>query len=246
MNNRYPFFKYIKSDSKIHLMNSKQKIIIFLLSILSCILISNYVSLVIVALFLAVMISFTKISLEAYIINLKRLWWLYLIFFILLYVVTLDINCAVIVTLKIMLIILTFLILTFTTSLSEIAWGFECVLKKLKKVHFPVSKVSLRIAMNIKFISMLFEQSYNVRKSMAYRGIPYNKRKISTFNRMVVPVVSLSYKLSRRMAKTMKLRFYGNSTKRTNYHENKVTNLSKIFITTLLIILYVVSWLRWG
>ena len=136
------------------------------------------------------------------------------------------------------------LILTFTTSLSEIAWGFECAFACLKKINFPVSKASLKIAMDIKFISTIFEESKVVRKSMAYRGVSYNKNKLQSFKKMIVPVISLSYKLSRRMVKIMKLRFYGNK-KRTNYHENKVTKFDKILVFSPVILIYVVIWLGW-
>ena len=79
---------------------------------------------------------------------------------------------------------------------------------------------------------------------MAYRGVSYNKNKLKSFKKMIVPVISLSYKLSRRMVKIMKLRFYGNK-KRTNYHENKVTKFDKILVFSPVILIYVVIWLGW-
>ena len=83
-----------------------------------------------------------------------------------------------------------------------------------------------------------------VRKSMAYRGISYNSNKLKSFKKMIVPVVSLSYKLSRRMVKTMKLRFYGNKI-RTNYHENKITSFDKVLVFLPIILIYIVIWLGW-
>ena len=38
MNSKYPFFKYVTGESKIHLMNSKMKIIWFLITLLAIIL----------------------------------------------------------------------------------------------------------------------------------------------------------------------------------------------------------------
>ena len=98
--------------------------------------------------------------------------------------------------------------------------------------------------MDIKFISTLFIQAKMVRKSMAYRGISYNSNKLKWFKKMIVPVVSLSYKLSRRMVKTMKLRFYGNKI-RTNYHENKITSFDKVLVFLPIILIYIVIWLGW-
>lgn len=244
MTNKYPFFRYVSSSSKVHLMNSKMKIIWFLLTLISLLLINDLVSLGILSVFLLIIIGLSKIDVRAYISNALLVWPLYAFLFILFLFVPINQLIALIWTLKLFLIIILFLILTFTTSLSEIAWGFECAFSSLKKLNFPVSKVSLKIAMDIKFISTVFEESKTIRKSMAYRGISYNKSKIKSFRKMIVPVISLSYKLSRRMVKIMKLRFYGNK-KRTNYHENKVTKLDKILVFVPVILIYVVIWLGW-
>ncbi len=245
MRNKFPFFKYVTGDSKVHLMNSKMKIIWLLLTILTIILINDYISLVIVTLFLVFIMENTKINLGAYISNLLLVWPIYVLILIISFSFSFNLLFGVLTALKVVLIVLIFLILTTTTSLSEIAWGFECLFEKLKKLGVPVSKISLRIAMDIKFVSTMFEEAKTIRKSMAYRGIPYNKNKIISFKRMIVPVISLSYKLSRRMVKIMKLRFYGNSKRRTNYHENKITKYDKILVFVPFVLIYIVIWLGW-
>lgn len=245
MNSKYTFFRYITGDSKIHLMNSKMKIISFLLILLSILLINDYISLCISFMLLLFLMAYSKIDIKAYITNIIAVWWIYLIMFLILFFTTLNISLSFLWTLKIVLIITLLLVLTFTTSLSEIAWGFECVFIKLKKINIPVSKISLRIAMDIKFISTIFEESKEIRKSMAYRGVPYKKDGITSFKKMIIPVISLSYKLSRRMAKVMRLRFYGNSKRRTNYHENKVTTFDKFLIFIPIVIIYITIWLGW-
>ncbi len=80
---------------------------------------------------------------------------------------------------------------------------------------------------------------------MAYRGVAYKKNKIMAFKKMTIPIIRLSYKLSSRTIAAMKLRFYGSSKKRTNYHENKVTKFDKTLILFDIVLLYVVIWLGW-
>ncbi len=244
MRNKYPFFKYVTGNSKVHLMNSKMKIIWFLLTLIALLMVNDYVSLLLLTLFLLLVMANTKINPGAYISNTLMIWPLYALVLIICFSVFFNVTLSVLITLKVILIVLLFLILTFTTSLSEIAWGFECAFIKLKKIKIPVSKIALRIAMDIKFISTLFIQAKMVRKSMAYRGISYNSNKLKSFKKMIVPVVSLSYKLSRRMVKTMKLRFYGNKI-RTNYHENKITSFDKVLVFLPIILIYIVIWLGW-
>ena len=245
MNNKYPFLKYVTGDSKVHLMNSKMKIIWFIISFIDIILIKDYTSLLVMFLFLSIIILNTKINLFAYFSNVIVICPLYIIILLITFAITINVLLSIMIALKLVLIVLLILILTFTTSLSEIAWGFECTFSKLKKIGFPVSKISLRIAMDIKFVSTMFEESKVIRKSMAYRGVAYHKNLFKSFRKMFFPVISLSYKVSRRMSKVMRLRFYGKSKRRTNYHDNKVTMFDKILIVIPIIIIYITIWLGW-
>ena len=243
--NNYSFFKYITADSKIHLLNSKMKILLTIINIISILLIRNYPSLLVMFLFLFIVCIISKIGITRYFDNVMVLWPIYVLIGLISVVLTFNFLFSILLATKIMLIILVFLILTNTTSLSEIAWGIETLFSKLKIVKFPVSKIALRIAMHIKFIATMFEQSQEIRKSMAYRGVPYNSMGLLAVKKMTVPVVSLSYKLSRRMVKIMKLRFYGSSDKRTNYHDNKVTKNDKLLVFVSLVICYIILWLGW-
>lgn len=213
---------------------------------LSILILNDYTSALIVLLFLLFVIYKTKISFEAYFMNAFFVFPIYVVSFLLSFLLTLDILLSVLISLKLLFIILTLLILTFTTSLSEIAWGFECLFVKLNKIHIPVSKIALNIALGIKFIATLFEQFKTIRKSMAYRGIPYkNVNFIKTYRLMFMPAVRLSYKLSIRMVSSMKLRFYGSCKRRTNYNENKITNFDKQLILCSAILVYIILWIGW-
>lgn len=243
--NNYAFFRYNPGESKIHKMNSKYKIICLLLSILVSILTIDYISLGIFLLFLVYLCISSKISIKIYINNLFLIWPLYLLIFILSNLITFNIYIAFLLAIKFMCFVILMLILTFTTSLSEIAWGFECLFIKLKKIKVPVSKISLKIAMMIKFISTFVEQYRQIRKSMAYRGVSLGTSKIKTFRKMFIPVINLSYKLSKRTLTAMKLRFYGTSKKRTNYHDNKVTSYDKVLVVVNIVLIYISISLGW-
>lgn len=246
MKNNHQFFRYVTGNSKLHLMNSKMKIIWFILLIINFLIIKDTFSLIICLLFLMFIILQSKINIKIYMQNLIRIYPIYIIVFVGSFLINHNILNGFFDVLKTILIIVLFLVLTFTTSLSEIAWGIECVLRPMEKIGISVSNFSLRIAFSIKFISTLFEKFYEVRKSMAHRGLAYGKNKLKSFNRMVIPSINLSYKLSRQTIMAMKLRFYGHSKKRTNYHENKVTKFDKTLVFIDIVLLYVVIWLGWS
>ena len=165
MNNT--FFRYIHGNSKIHLLNSKMKILWFLVSLIATILIRDYVSLLLIFMYYVIVASFSKIKFKTYLSNLMMPWPIYVFASAVTFAISFNINLSIIIGLDVMLIVFLFLILTSTTSLSEIAWGFDCLFNKLKKIGIPVSKISLRIAMHIKFIEVLHQQSKDIRKSMA-------------------------------------------------------------------------------
>ena len=245
MENKYPFFRYKPGSSKIHNLNSKMKIAWFLLSFLITLIINDYISALLFLFLILYIIKESKITIKAYINNLFVLWPLYIFGFIICFLITFNIFFSFLIIIKLLFIVILFLIITFTTSLSEIAWGFESLFSPLKKINVPVTKIALRIALSLKFISTVFEQSKEIRKSMAYRGVSYTNNKIQTFNKMFMPTILLSYKLSRRMMSAMKIRFYGSLKTRSNYHENKVTKLDKGLIWINIIFIYVTIWLGW-
>lgn len=244
MQNNYPFFKYITGDSKVHQMNSKMKILYIMLSILSIILVRDYISLLLLFLFIIFIIYNTKIPFYAYLKNILLLWPIYIIIFLITLIISINVSFSIILILKITFIINILLILTFTTSLSEIAWGIECLFVKLKKIKIPVTKISLKIALTIKLISSLFIEIKVVRKSMAYRGMPYNNP-LLTFKKIFIPALSLSYRHVKRLGSAMKIRFYGKSSKRTNYHSFKTTKFDKLIIVLSCILLYIILFIGW-
>ena len=242
MMNDYPLFKYIPGNSLIHQMNSKLKMLWYLITIFGLCFINNYYNLSLVFLYLFVILLLSKIKIKNYVYNTLLLWPLYIIVFCISYFITYNFDFSIILTFKIVLFVILFLIITFTTSLSEISWGFECLFEKLKKIKIPVSKISLFIAFIIKFISTLFEQGRNIRKSLAYRGVSYNN-KITAFNKMLIPTIRLSLKLSKRMLYAMKLRFYGSSANRTNYHGYKATKFNKFLIFLSIMLVFIIIYL---
>lgn len=243
--NNYSYFRYITGDSKVHKMNSKMKIIwILLTSLLALISLDFFTTGILFAIILFIILK-SKIKISSYIRSFLIVWPLYLILFSLFFILTQSLILSLLLISKIILFMLLFIILTFTTSLSEIAWGIDCLLNKLNKFKVPVSKISLGIALRIKFISTIFEKSKEIRKSMAYRGVSYNKNKLSSSINMILPILRVSYKLSKSTISSMKLRFYGSSKKRTNYHENKTTSFDKWLIAIDIILIYVVLFIGW-
>lgn len=239
MKNKYGFFKYVTGDSKIHKMSSKMKILLVLILILLSLLFKDYISLLLLLVFILFILACTNIPAGAYIRNILIIWPIYVVVYIITMILSFDLLLPLIIVLKLILINIILLVLTFTTSLSEIAWGFECLFSKLKKIGIPVSKISLRIALSLKLVATLFDQIKAVRKSMAYRGLPYHSGFIFTFKKILIPALSLSLRHVKTVSSAMKTRFYGKTKCRTNYHEFKTTSFDKSLVVISLVLLYI-------
>ncbi len=226
-------------------MSSKLKILLFLILIINIIFIKDIISLLLTLVMIIFLMFESKIKLSQYIKNAYEVWPLYIIVFILSVGVSFSLVVGIYSFIKSIFIILLFLILTFTTSLSEIAWGFEKLFEKLKKFKVPVAKFALGISMMIKFIASLSSRYKAIRKSMAYRGVAYRGNFLTTFRKMTVPVISISLKETKRTASSMRLRFYGYVKNRTNYHGFKETRFDKALIFVSLILIYVNVSLGW-
>ena len=241
--NSVSYFRYITKDSFLHKMNSKIKILNLLLLLLSIILVNNnYIYLVIFIIIFFTMIK-SKINLNVYLINFLELWVLYVITFLISYFITFDVYKSCFILVKEFYIVFLFLILTFTTSLSEISWGFECLFNPLKKYKLPVSKISLKLALSIKFLSSFVNKYKEIKKSILYRGISYNSR-LKLFKEIFLSSIRLSINLTKKTSLSMKLRFYGYKNNRTNYHDNKKTKLDKLFIFLNCVLLYIIISIR--
>ena len=94
MNNNYPFFKYISGDSKVHKMNSKYKILFILFMFILLAITRDIISLLILSVYVLFFISKTNINIKYYVYNTIRVYFVFLLTFIFVFLLKLDILYA--------------------------------------------------------------------------------------------------------------------------------------------------------
>lgn len=243
--------KYIHIKSLIHNMNSKSKIIclfIFLLSLFS----TDYIVLFILTILTLGLMLISRVPLKLYFNSIYGLKIFILFVIIITIVFRGSIAFMMITLLKLIIGILYTMILTFTTSKSEITSGLEKVLEPLEKINIPVKRMALMLTLALRFIPSIFEQTEKIRKSQASRGIDFKyanlKGKIVAITSMIVPMFILTSKKSERIADAMEVRLYGYNSNRTNYRFSKWTNIDDAMIIIHLgILIYAIirMWLLW-
>lgn len=216
--------KYIPLNSKIHKMNSISKIVCLLL-FLVLLFIDDIILLGLLTILTLIMMILSKIPLKLYLKSISGLKILF-IFLILIALIFHDSWYIMITSIvKIILGVLYTMILTYTTSKSEINYGLERVFSPLSILRIPVKQMSLSLTLALRFVPTIFEQTEKIMKSQASRGIDFRhtniKGKVIAISSMMVPMFILSSKRADVVADAMEVRLYNQDTKRTNYRFNK-------------------------
>lgn len=218
--------RYIPFDSKIHNMNSISKIICLLLFLILLFL-NDYILLSLLTMLTIGMMILSKIPIKIYLKSISSLKVL-IIFLLLITLIFKGSWLLITITIiKLVLGILYTMVITYTTSKSEITYGLEKVFEPLNYLKIPVKQMALVLTLALRFIPNIFEQTEKIMKSQASRGIDFRhtnlKGKVIAIASMMVPMFLLTSKKAETVADIMEVRLYNYKAKRTNYRFNSWT-----------------------
>ncbi len=125
--------------------------------------------------------------------------------------------------LRLILIILSTSVLTFTTSPMELTYGLEKLFSPLKRFGFPAGELAMMISISLRFIPTLFDEAQKIRMAQMARGADFESGNI--INRaismipLLVPLFINSFKRSDDLATAMEARMYRIGFERTKLNE---------------------------
>lgn len=127
------------------------------------------------------------------------------------------------VSFKIFLMILAVSILTSTTSSIELTYALEDILNFLRIFKLPVNEWSTTIALSIRFIPSLLDESSKIMNAQSSRGLDFTngnfKEKIVSLSSLIVPLFSIAFRKADELANAMEARGYNPRYTRTRYRE---------------------------
>lgn len=136
--------------------------------------------------------------------------------------------------------------LTISTMSTEINNGLEWVLSPLKLVKFPVSVISMTVALTLRFVPTLYEESRKIMNAQASRGVDFNeakfKEKVTQIISLLIPMFVISFKRAEDLSNAMEARGYVIGAKRTKLDELKFRALDLICFIICLIFLGLAIW----
>lgn len=171
------FGRYIFKDSIIHKINPIIKLISLIFITIICLTNNAFENTLILLLIISI-ISFTKIDYKYFYKNIFGL--RYLILSILFIDIIFNIDIVIILNsiLKLVAVVLYSNVFMTTTTINELLYSLNKLLKPLKKIKIDINKLTIIITIAIKFIPLVTEQADNIFKSFKSRGLNFKNDKI--------------------------------------------------------------------
>ncbi|MGF2614180.1 energy-coupling factor transporter transmembrane protein EcfT [Rossellomorea vietnamensis] len=258
------FGRYIPSDSFVHRMDPRSKLIFVFAFICIVFLADNAVTYAVMGAFtLGAMLS-VKVPLKFLLGGLKPVMWLVLFTFLLhifftkegdvladLGIITIyeeGLRQAVFISLRFTYLIIVTTLLTLTTSPISITDGLETLLNPLKKVRFPVHEMALMMSISLRFIPTLMEETDKIIKAQTARGAELAtgpiKERIKSIVPLLIPLFVSAFKRAEDLATAMEARGYKGGEGRTKYRVLNWTVTDTAVLGSLVILAAVLIVLR--
>lgn len=258
--------QYLAYDTFIHKLDPRVKLIASLLFIITIFFVQTFVGYIPFFILLIVMISVGKIPVKSLIKSIKPLVWILLItglinlfttsgrtlFTIFSLTATYEgLYKTIFMFVRIIMIVVSTSVLTFTTSPMELTDGLEKLFSPLKRFGFPAGELAMMVSISLRFIPTLFEEAQRIKMAQMARGADFESGNI--INRaknmipLLVPLFINSFKRSDDLATAMEARLYRIGRERTRLNEIIMTKTDYLVLIlfSLFCLIVIVKFFIW-
>lgn len=244
--------QYFPGNSLIHKLDPRIKLILTILFIITLFMCNGIISYLVMSLFLFAVILITKINIGLIFKSLKPIL-LLLIFtaalnlfytvkgtelfrFGSLAITTGGIYTALYMILRISLLVIgTFVMLTYTTSPIMLTDGLESLLSPLKLIKFPVHELSMMMSIALRFIPTLIEETDKIMSAQKSRGASFDSgsliNRAKAFIPILIPLFINAFKRAEDLALAMECRCYRGGEGRVRMKVFKISSADVIALT---------------
>lgn len=227
--------QYFPGVSAIHKLDPRIKILTTLLLIVVVFLIDTYIGFAALAALLFIIIGISKINAGTVVRSVRPLMFIIVFTFILnmffyngdtvlwefyaLKITAEGIEKAIFIAIRLILLIMSTSIMTFTTSPMQLTDGLEALCGPLKKVKFPVHEMAMMMSIALRFIPTLSEETEKIMKAQTARGAEFDSgnilKKAKNMVPLLVPLFVSAFKRADELALAMESRCYHGGEGRT-------------------------------
>lgn len=248
--------QYFPAPSPLHRTDPRLKICLTVFTIVLIFVAQNFLSLAVTVLYIGLGIALSKIPLKMYLKSLKP------ILFLIVFTAVLNIFYgtgepliqwgwlkitkngllnSVFVSLRIILLILTSSILTFTTSPTQLTDAIERLLKPLAKLHVPVHEFAMMMTIALRFVPTLLEETDKIMSAQKARGADMESggivQRIKALIPVLIPLFVSAFRRAYELATAMESRCYHGGEGRTKMKVLKFGKTDWLVLSSAVLVL---------
>ena len=252
--------QYYPSESALHRLDPRVKIIGTLVYVISLFLFRNPAGLLVATLFLGFCIGLSKVPLSFIFKGVRAI----LVFLLITVVFNLflvpgepvlriwkltisreGIHTAVFTAIRLIYLIFGSSLMTLTTTPNHLTDGLERLLEPLRIIHVPAHEVAMMMSIALRFIPILLEETDKIMKAQTARGADFERggliRKVKGLVPLLVPLFISAFRRASDLALAMEARCYRGGKGRTKMNPLRYTAGDRIAYGVILLYLILLT-----
>lgn len=245
--------QYLAVDTWLHKVDPRLKLVAVVVSIVLVFVFGGW-NLLIYAAFLLAVLAAVRLPLVPVLKSLRTVWVIVVVTFLLqifltpgevlwhwgfLSVTDTGLYNGIVFSGRVILLVIILAALTMTTPPLRLADGLEALMRPLRYLNVPVSRVTTVVSITLMFIPKMLEQSSKLTRAQMARGADFESANVLRRVRDVVPVlVPLFVKVfhdADELAVAMDARAYAGGTGRTRLYPMKIEAREAVLVTAFIL-----------
>ncbi|MBR3607397.1 MAG: energy-coupling factor transporter transmembrane protein EcfT [Lachnospiraceae bacterium] len=226
--------QYYQTESVIHRLDPRVKLIGTIAYILSLFLINKIQGYIVAILFLALVIRLSKVPFKFMVKGMKAILFLLLLtvafnlfltpgeVLVQIWKLTITkegLKLAVLMAVRLTFLIIGSSVMTLTTTPNHLTDGMEKLMKPLRKIRVPVHEIAMMMSIALRFIPILMEETDKIMKAQIARGADFESgnliKKAKALIPLLVPLFISAFRRANDLAMAMEARCYRGGEYRT-------------------------------
>ncbi len=226
--------QYYQTDSVIHRLDPRVKLVATLAFIVSLFIVNSFWGYLIAAVFLVVMIRLSHVPFKFMVRGMKAIVFLLVVAgvfnlfltpgevvvaFWKLKITKEGIKLALLMAARLCFLIIGSSIMTLTTTPNQLTDALEKLLAPLKRIHVPVHEIAMMMSIALRFIPILLEETDKIMKAQIARGADFESGNLITKAKnlvpLLVPLFISAFRRANDLAMAMEARCYRGGEGRT-------------------------------
>ena len=226
--------QYYQTESVIHRLDPRVKLVGTICYIISLFLINNPWGYVVAALFLAAMIKLSNVPFKFMVKGMKAIMFLLMLTVVFnmfltpgealisvwkLTITKEGLKLAIMMAVRLTFLIIGSSVMTLTTTPNNLTDGMENLMNPLRKFKVPVHEIAMMMSIALRFIPILIEETDKIMKAQMARGADFENgnliQKAKAMVPLLVPLFVSAFRRAEDLAMAMEARCYNGGEGRT-------------------------------